>query len=227
MHLGSLFSGGKDSCLAIKLALDEGHEIVCLISLISENKESYMFHTPNIHLTPLQAEAMELPLIEQTTKGVKEEELLDLKAALVRAREEYGVQGIVAGAIYSNYQRTRIDDLCKELGLKSLSPLWKKRPRDMLAEMVDCGFKVIMSAVAADGLGEEWLGKEFTPVVIEELCTLHNTCYVCTGGEGGEFETLVLDAPFFKKRLVIDEFETRYRLDSGVMEVTRAHLEEK
>jgi ABC transporter with metal-binding/Fe-S-binding domain ATP-binding protein len=227
MRLASLFSGGKDSCLSMKYAMDEGHKIVCLVTIISENPESYMFHTPNIHLTKLQAEAMELPLIEETTRGEKEKELEDLKRALVRAKNEFDIQGVVSGAIYSNYQRTRIDGLCKELDLKSLSPLWKRTPREMLEDMVDAGFKVVMSAVAADGLGEEWLGREFTPEVIEQLCHLHNTCYVCTGGEGGEFETLVVDAPFFKKRLIIDESDTNFRLHAGSLIVNKAHLEEK
>jgi asparagine synthase (glutamine-hydrolysing) len=211
----------------MKYAIDEGHDVVCLVTVISENPESYMFHTPNIHMTTLQAEAMQLPLIEETTKGEKEEELQDLKNAMIRAKEDYDIQGIVSGAIYSNYQRTRIDDICRELGLESLSPLWKRTPRDMLEDMVRSGFKVIMSAVAADGLGEEWLGKEFTPGVIEELCNLHNTCYVCTGGEGGEFETLVVDAPFFKKKIVIDKAETYYKLHDGALKVTKAHLEDK
>jgi diphthine-ammonia ligase len=170
---------------------------------------------------------MDIPLLRKETEGVKEEELEDLRAALLEAKEEFGIEGIVSGAIYSTYQRSRIDDLCTELGLVSLAPLWKKRPRDMLEDMVSDGFEVVMSAVAADGLGEEWLGKEFNKKTIEELCTLHDTCYVCTGGEGGEFETLVLDAPFFKKRIVIDEFKKQYRLDSGSMEVVKAHLVNK
>ena len=227
MRLASLFSGGKDSCLSMKYALDEGHDVVCLVTIISKNPESYMFHTPNIHLTKLQAEAMMLPIVEETTVGKKEEELEDLRNALVRAKEEFNIEGVVSGAIYSNYQRTRIDGVCKELELASLSPLWKKTPREMLQDMVKAGFKVVMSAVAADGLGEEWLGREFTPEVIEQLCHLHDTCYVCTGGEGGEFETLVVDAPFFKKRIVIDESETYFKLHAGSLIVTQAHLEDK
>jgi len=96
-----------------------------------------------------------------------------------------------------------------------------------VVESFKAGFKVVMSAVAADGLGEEWLGREFTPEVIEQLCHLHDTCYVCTGGEGGEFETLVVDAPFFKKRIVIDESETYFKLHAGSLIVTQAHLEDK
>ena len=63
MKLGALFSGGKDSTLAIVKARDKGHEVACLISMISKNPESYMFHVPNVHLTKLQAKAMDLPLL--------------------------------------------------------------------------------------------------------------------------------------------------------------------
>jgi ABC transporter with metal-binding/Fe-S-binding domain ATP-binding protein len=227
MRLGALFSGGKDSVLALHDAMNNGHEVVVLISIISKNSESYMFHVPNIELTKLQAEAMELPIIMRETEGVKEEELLDLKLAIKDAMEQYGIEGIVSGAIYSNYQRMRIDKLSEELGIDSLSPLWKRKPRDMLTEMVEQGFEVIISAVAAGGLTDEWLGRRFDSKMIEDLCELHNTCYVCTGGEGGEFETLVLDGPIFKRRLVINEAENKWDGMAGWYNVTNAELVDK
>ncbi|MBN2142324.1 hypothetical protein JW711_03250, partial [Candidatus Woesearchaeota archaeon] len=106
MKLAVLFSGGKDSTLALKYARDgdksgPGDSVVCLISLISKNPESFMFHTPNISLTKLQAEAIGLPLIEQETMGEKEKELEDLKRAIERAKVEFGAEGIVTGAVES------------------------------------------------------------------------------------------------------------------------------
>jgi ABC transporter with metal-binding/Fe-S-binding domain ATP-binding protein len=227
MELASLFSGGKDSVYALHIAQSEGHEIEVLIAIESENPESYMFHVPNIHLVKLQAKALGIPLIFRKTKGVKEEELEDLKDAISQAINDYGIKGIVSGAIYSNYQRKRIDDMAKELGIESLSPLWKKKPKDMLSEMVENGFKVIMSAVAAEGLGPEWLGREITQKTIEELSCLHNTCYVCTAGEGGEFETLVIDAPNFSKRIEIIEAEKLWDGAAGVYKVVACDLIEK
>ncbi|UCH90373.1 MAG: diphthine--ammonia ligase [Thermoplasmata archaeon] len=224
MRLGALFSGGKDSLLSLHRARSDGHEVAVLISIVSSNPESYMFHVPNIVLTEMQAKAMELPIIIQKTEGVKEEELEDLKTALKAAMDQYQIEGIVSGAIYSNYQRSRIDKLAGELGLQSLSPLWKARPRDMLTEMIGEGFEVIISAVAAGGLGPEWLGRKFDLETIDELCELHNTCYVCTGGEGGEFETLVLDAPFFKKKLVVKKSEKKWDGQAGTFEVLKTDL---
>jgi uncharacterized protein (TIGR00290 family) len=97
----------------------------------------------------------------------------------------------------------------------------------MLIEMVDNGFFIIMSAVAAGGLEPEWLGKEITHEVIEELANLHETCYVCTGGEGGEFETLVLDSPLFKKRLKVLDAEPIWDGQAGVYKVKKAILVDK
>lgn len=227
MYLASLFSGGKDSAFALYKAMKEGYEIKVIITISSENPESYMYHVPNIGLTRLQAEAMQLPIIFKTTKGVKEEELDDLKSAIEEAIKDYGIEGVVSGAIYSNYQRKRIDGICEELGIKSLNPLWKRKPKEMLREMVTEGFKIIISAVAAGGLGPEWLGKEIDNETIKELSDLHDTCYVCTAGEGGEFETFVLDAPFYKKRIKIIDAEKVWDGQSGVYNVKNAALVEK
>ena len=131
MYLASLFSGGKDSAFALYKAMQEGHEIKVIITISSENPESYMYHVPNIGLTRLQAEAMSIPIIFKTTEGVKEEELDDLKSAVEEAIQGYGIEGVVSGAIYSNYQRKRIDGICEELGIKSLNPLWKRKPKEI------------------------------------------------------------------------------------------------
>lgn len=227
MRLASLFSGGKDSAFALFKAMQEGHQVKVLITINSENPESYMYHVPNISLTRLQAEAMGIPMIFRTTVGVKEEELKDLKDAIEEAILTYRIEGVVSGAIFSKYQRSRIDDICDGLGIKSLSPLWKRKPKEMLIEMVSEGFEIIISAVAAGGLGPEWLGKKIDDNAIKELSDLHNTCYVCTAGEGGEFETFVLDAPFYKKRIEIIDAEKMWDGQSGVYNVKNAVLVER
>ncbi len=227
MNLASLFSGGKDSAYAMFKAMEEGHKIKALVTISSKNPESYMYHVPNITLTKLQARAMDIPIIYRTTEGVKEEELGDLKIAIEEAIKDHDIEGVVSGAIYSNYQRKRIDDICSQLGIASLSPLWKMKPKAMLRDMVKSGFKIVIAAVAAGGLGPEWLGREIDSQVINELSDLHNTCYVCTAGEGGEFETLVLDAPFFRRQIKIIDAEKSWDGQSGVYTVKDAKLVDK
>ncbi len=218
MKLAVLFSGGKDSCLAM-LKAKELHEVVCLVTLISKNPESYMFHVPNIKITKAQAEAMELPLIQKTTEGKKEEELKDLKEAIKKAREEYKIEGVVTGAIRSTYQASRIEKICKELDLECINPLWKRDQIELLNEIVKNKFEVIISGVFAYPLGKELLGKKIDTDTIKKLKELQKKYEINPAGEGGELETTVLDAPFFKKKIEVVDHETSYENNSGVYEI--------
>ncbi len=208
LRLGVLFSGGKDSTFATYLATVFGWDVACLITLKSENPESFMFHTPNIDITSYQAEAMELPLIVEKTSGKKEEELGDLFLALKKAKEQYNINGIVVGALASDYQNERVNRVCEELQLKTFAPLWHKDQGMLLKEMIDLGMEISISSVAADGLGEKWLGRKLDTSAYNELMQLHYRIGFHPAGEGGENESLVLYCPFlFKKRLDIKKAE--------------------
>ena len=109
--------------MAALLAKQKLYEISCLISIFSKNKESYMFHTPSIKRTKQQAKVMEIPLIIQKTKGKKEEELKDLEKAIKKAKEKYNISCIVSGALASNYQKSRIENICKKVNLECFNPV--------------------------------------------------------------------------------------------------------
>lgn len=201
MRIGVLFSGGKDSCLAMYWAM-KTHEIVCLISIISENPSSFMFHTPNISLTKKQAEAIDLPIIIEKTKGEKEIELLDLEKAIRNAKEKYKIEGIVTGALASVYQTSRINKICDKLQLKCINPLWGKDQFTLLKEIVKLKFDVIVVRVAAEGLGS-FIGRKIDAKFMKDIKKIHKKYKIHVAGEGGEFETFVLRAPFFKRRLKV------------------------
>ena len=223
MRLGVLFSGGKDSTLALAKA-KEKNEVVCLITLISENKESYMFHTVNVGLTTLQAEALDLPIIQRVTEGRKEEELEDLKKAMQEAKITFNIKGIVTGAIQSEYQAGRIRKICTELDLQCLNPLWKKDQKELLEEIVEEGYKTIISGVFAYPLDRSWLGREIDREMIDRLVKLQEKYGISPAGEGGEIETTTLDAPPFRKRIEILESEIKTKGDSGVLVIKKARL---
>jgi ABC transporter with metal-binding/Fe-S-binding domain ATP-binding protein len=218
-----LFSGGKDSTLALAKAKEKS-EVVCLITLISENKESYMFHTVNVGLTTLQAEALDLPIIQRVTEGRKEEELEDLKKAMQEAKTTFNIEGIVTGAIQSEYQAGRIRKICAELDLQCLNPLWKKDQKELLKEIVEEGYKTIISGVFAYPLDRSWLGREIDREMIDRLVKLQEKYGISPAGEGGEIETTTLDAPPFKKRIEILESEIKTKGDSGVLVIKKARL---
>jgi ABC transporter with metal-binding/Fe-S-binding domain ATP-binding protein len=226
MNLGVLYSGGKDSTLALMKAMEQ-HRIACLITIVSDNPESFMFHTPNIDITLLQSEAMGIPLVRRKTKGMKEAELEDLKEAIVEAKGQYGIEGIVTGAVLSGYQRTRIEGICSALGLKCLNPLWHIDQIRLLNELVEKGIISIISGVFAEPLDESYLGMVIDREVIERLAMAAQTHKLNPAGEGGEIETTVIDAPVFKKRIVITKTSTKYKNHSGTFIIEDARLEQK
>ncbi|MFB2623881.1 diphthine--ammonia ligase [Methanothermobacter marburgensis] len=225
MRSAVLYSGGKDSTMALYHALQDS-EVRFLVSMVSDNPESHMYHVPNIKLTSLLAEALGIPLIESRTEGVEEKEVEDLAETLSMLKER-GVDAVYSGALYSEYQRSRIDAVCRRLGLKSVAPLWHRDPIDYMEEIVDLGFRVMVTAVAAEGLDESWLGRIVDKRMISELADLSERYGINPAFEGGEAETLVLDGPIFKKRLEILEYEKKWFFDNGFLDIKRAVLVDK
>lgn len=223
MRLGVLFSGGKDSCLALHRAAVTD-DVVCLITVVPDNEESFFFHTPNLHLTGLQARALDLPLVTRRTAGVKEEELADLQAAIARAAEEHRIEGVVTGAVASVYQATRVQRVCDDLGLWCFNPLWQLDQVQLLWELVREGHRVIVSGVFAPPLDAEWLGREVDAATVHELEALWSSHGINPAGEGGEIETTVLDAPLFRSRIEIRTARRDYHRDSGVLVVEGAEV---
>lgn len=198
MKLAALVSGGKDSIYSAYKA-SKDNELVCIITFKSKRADSYMFHIPNIHIVKLQAESMRLPLIYVESSGIKEKELKDIKKTLQLAIKKYKVEGVVSGALASNYQKERIDKICNELKIKSIAPLWHIEPKKYLKELIKHDFKIIITGIAADGLTKEFLGSEINDNFIKKIEKLN----IHAGGEGGEYESLVLDCPLFEKKLKI------------------------
>ena len=223
MKLGVLFSGGKDSTLALHKAAEK-EEVTCLITLRSKNPESYMFHTPNIDWTELQAEALELPLISKETQGKKEDELADMEQAIYQAIEQFHIEGVVTGAVESVYQTERVQRICHRLDVWCFNPLWKKNQKALLEELLQRRFRVLISGIFAYPLDEKWLGKEINPDIIQKLIVLQQEYGISPSGEGGEIETTVLDAPMFKRKIQILDYLAQVRGNAGVFRIKLAKL---
>jgi len=227
-RLAVLWSTGKDSNYALHILKRQNYNIVCLVTLTSKNPDSYMFHTPTVQLSRLQAEALGIPLLIEETAGEEETELTDLKKALKRAKWEYSAEGIATGAIYSNYQRTRIEETADQLGLKIFSPLWHTDQETEMRELLQAGFRFIFTSIAAEGLDPSWLGREITEKDIEKLKELHKKKGLNIAGEGGEFESLVIDGPDYKKTIEIQEAKkTREGEHRARLHIIKAKLKGK
>lgn len=223
MKVAALFSGGKDSVFAIYIAEQYGWEITHLVSVYPENKDSWMYHSVNIHLTKTLSEALSIPLLFQSTKGEKEQELQSLKELL----EPLEIDGVISGAIASEYQRTRVEQICHDLNLKSFTPLWHKDQNLLLKEMVQAGFIIKIVGVSADGLDQSYLGKTIDLKTIKDLQKIKEKNGINIAGEGGEYETLVTDGPLFKKKLLLTKTSTQWKRDHGQLLVEEANLVKK
>jgi len=228
LKLGVLYSSGKDSNSAAYIMQKQNYELTCLITLRSKNEDSYMFQSAGVELVELQAKALGLPVVFQETSGEKEEELKDLEKAIRRAKEIYQIDGIVTGALFSTYQRDRIEKIGDALGLKVFSPLWHKPQEQHLREVVQNGFTAIIIKVAAEGLTKEWLGRKIDEKFITEMEKLNKKVGLNVAGEGGEYETAVLDGQLFKEKIVLDQTEmTEEHKNRAILVIKKARLEEK
>lgn len=250
MRVAALISGGKDSCYNMMQCIAAGHRIVALANLRpdenqveSDELDSYMYQTVGHHAIDLYAEAMALPLYRRTIRGRSLEtgkmyttregdEVEDLYELLKLVKEKEEIEGVSVGAILSDYQRVRIENVCKRLDLQPLTYLWQRNQEDLLQEMIASNIEAIIIKVAALGLDpDKHLGKtlnEMEPYLFK-LSKKYGV-HVC--GEGGEYETFTLDCPLFKKKIVVDSSEVViHSADAfapvAYLRLSELHLEEK
>ncbi len=202
MKVCVLYSGGKDSNLAL-LKAHEVFDVACLVTLSPKSEESSIFHYPNVELVRLQAEALRIPLIMKACPDDEAGSLKALYEVLRRAKKEYGVEGVVTGAIRSTYQATRFQRVCDDLELWCFNPLWLRDELSILEEALERKFEIIFVRVA--GLDRSLLGKRLDRSILKRLAKMRG--YVNPAGEGGEYETFVLNMPLFRRRIEILDFE--------------------
>lgn len=226
MKLASLFSGGKDSTYAIYKARNEGHKIACLVSIFPQSEESHLLHYPNIAPTRLQARAMGVPqLVGHASSADPDAEAAALKTLLQKAVQDFGIEGIVHGGLFSEYQRSRFERMGNDLNLKVVSPLWHVDQKNYLHELVGNKFKFIMTSVTSGGLDGAWLGREITCRDVEDLERLAARHGFNLAFEGGEAETFVTDCPLFcspvrilKANKIWDGYRGRFEITDAVLE---------
>ncbi|KAF8812566.1 hypothetical protein BYT27DRAFT_7160154 [Phlegmacium glaucopus] len=251
----ALLSGGKDSCYNLVHCAQNGHELVAAASLGpepgKEELDSYLYQTVGQDAIELVARALEVPLyrrvitgqaIEQGSEyggrnakdvdavaGDETEDLFELLSTIKSHHPD--IRGVSVGAILSNYQRVRVEHVCRRLSLTPLCYLWQRNQQELLSEMIEAGMDAILIKVAGIGLTTAHLGKSL--VQMEPTLLKLNTMYgshIC--GEGGEYESLTLDCPLFKHRLVLNKVETVIHSDNSFatvafLRIKNAALESK
>ncbi|CAM9017507.1 unnamed protein product [Wickerhamomyces anomalus] len=223
MKVVALVSGGKDSCFNILHCLAQGHELIALANLKPadpsvQELDSFMFQTVGHDALEFYSKCVGVPMFRGDINGksvnqqldykiTQEDEIEDLYLLLENVKIAHpDVEAVSVGAILSSYQRTRVENVCQRLGLTSLAFLWQRDQLELMTEMVESSMDARIIKVAAVGLNESHLGLSLKQI-FPTLLRLNQKFQVHICGEGGEFETLVLDAPFFVKKLEFNEFE--------------------
>lgn len=204
MSWASLTSGGKDSILSCQKALDSGRDVKYLVTARPENTDSYMFHSANLDAVPVIARVAGMEYVEITTHGRKEEELADLEAGLAAL----DIEGVIAGAVASVYQADRVRAICDRLGLELYTPLWHMDTEHLIREVAD-RLDAMIIVTAAEGLDESYLGARFDSALIERLKKVAASHRINLAGEGGEYESLTLNAPFYSRPVTYTTSEIR------------------
>lgn len=204
MRVAVLYTGGKDSHYSLLKALEDGHEVACLITVVSQRTDSYMFHTVNIRWSLLHGEAMGVSQYLVEVSGEKEREVEELYQSLKVIVERHKIEGIVTGAVASRYQKSRIDSLAERLGLVHITPLWGRDQEEVLREEAR-RLRFIITAAMAMGLKPRHLGLVVTPEVAEEIIAASRRYGFSPVGEGGEYETYVFESPLLSVEIVAGE----------------------
>ncbi len=229
MRVAILASGGKDSTYACWWAIMQGWKVEGLITIHITNDDSMMFQIPNTSIAGLQAHSMGVPWLPILSDGRQEEEISDLENGIkgltnvnyaferivldtevIEFPDNFLLQlanleidALVVGALRSDYQKTRIERMCEKLGIISYCPLWHHNPEEHMHSLIEHGFDVRIVSVSTDGLGEEWLGQKITQDSLEELTRISAKYRFNLDGEGGEFETIVVDAPHMSQPIEV------------------------
>ena len=196
------WSGGKDSCLACYKAIQQGYQVKYLLNFISKEFKRGCFHGIEAKLLKLQAELIGIPLVQKEVMADMQKYEEEFKAVVSELKSR-GIKGMVFGDIYLDEHKVWVERVCADLGITSIEPLWNESPSNLIEEFVDLGFRAIVVSAQADKFDKDFVGRQVNRELLAELKSRN----ICPCGENGEFHTLVVDGPIFKKSIKILESE--------------------
>ncbi len=191
MRVAVLSSGGKDSAAAWWWAMCKGWDVTHLVTVRITGDDSWMFQVPGTHLVEHQAKIAGVQWVEVHSEGQQELEITDLENAL----SQLDIDGVVSGALRSDYQKSRIERMAERLQIRSWTPLWHQSSEAHMRGLIDNGFEVFITGVSCEGLGKEWIGITLDSSSLKKLEELAQEFRFNVDGEGGEYETLVTGGP--------------------------------
>ena len=225
MKVSCLVSGGKDSVYSLWCALHQ-YEVTSLINIQPESSDSQLYHIPNSEYVKLISEMLQLPLIKvKTSSKDLSEEIALLTETIVESKAE----AIITGGLRSEFQRYNFNRAALRAGVKCFNPLWRLSPEILMDELLTNHFIIILVSVASMGLDKSLLGQKLTYDMLNDIKALNKVSELAITGEGGEYESFVLDAPFFPSRIQVIESKVHWNefREVGYFEIVKAKLKPK
>ena len=217
----ALASGGKDSILALHMAVNRSVKLEGILTILPEDPESMLYHTQNVEHVERIAESIGTRWISvHASKDAEETALSQILSSL-------DIKMLITGGIKSKYQRDKFDNICKELSISLYSPLWGLEAREIYFLINKFKIDPIIISVASLGLGKEWLGQHLNPRNVSKLFALSEKYQFDPTGEGGDFETFVLNGLMYRKGLIVERDHVRWHGDRGTMSLDKVTLKEK
>lgn len=188
------WSGGKDSCMALYEALQQGCKVTHLVNFISNNDKRVRFHGTNASLITRQGAAMGMKVAQFETDWDGYEQ--DFKTA-VRGLLPTGVGGMIFGDIYLDVHKEWVERVCGEIGIEAREPLWGRPTAELLDTFIELGFEAVIVGVNSKHMDEKWVGR-FVDSSFRDYLHSNN---IDPCGENGEYHTVVINGPLFARKL--------------------------
>ena len=227
MKVAVMYSGGKDSTMALSYALDQGWDVQSLISVKPKSTESFLYQYATVEWTRLSSEALDIPVIHLKSEKIGPKEEAD---ELEQVFKNLKVDAILAGGV--GLQKTQIREwrrVAEKYGMKLIVPYENLTSEELFEKTINSGFDIMLTDVASDGLGPEWIGKKLNKENAEEFKILSKKFGFDILGEGGYYNTFVLDGPIFNKKIQVLNSKKIWdsKTFSGYMEIEDAKLTDK
>ncbi len=216
------WSGGKDGCLAVYRAIQNGLDVRYLANMVTQDGQRSCSHGIRAEVIKKQAEALGIAIVQKPTTHETYE---DVFVGTIQEFKREGIEGGVFGDIDFNAHREWIERVCQKAGVTPHLPLWLNDQTKLMNEFISAGFKSVVVAVKAELLGKDVLGRFIDKEFLAYLAGLNKGITPC--GEAGEFHTLVVDGPIFKKRLEITKSEKVTRGEHNFLEILELELKDK
>lgn len=192
------WSGGKDSAISLyEIQKCRRHEIVALLTTITEDYDRVSMHGVPRSLVEQQASSIGLPLekVFISKDSSNEEYGSRMREVLIRFKQA-GVSAVVFGDVFLEEVRRYREDNLSQVGMKAVFPVWGRSTAELTTSFIALGFQAVVTCVNAKVLSERFLGRVLDKQFLYELPP-----GVDPAGENGEFHSFVFAGPIFKERI--------------------------